>query len=216
MGGKSAAAAGQVAKQRSAPATILLPRPILLSNCPNAFAVQPAVPGFVPSNVPTGRSRSRRRNCGRKDRAEPGVPRSPGLRNRNSTGARSHAARYGINSTPVGAVRFEPAQLRVAAAAPFLRASRSRQSSPLRPHPGQQELGRGCRDAGPLQHPDLPLLGAELGTHGGDLAAQPVELLGSHSALRSSGTSPNFRISFASLKSPLEGSPVRENAMAPA
>lgn len=37
-----------------------------------------------------------------------------------------------------------------------------------------------------------------------------------HSALRSSGTSPNFRISLASLKSPLDGSPVRENATAPA
>jgi hypothetical protein len=36
------------------------------------------------------------------------------------------------------------------------------------------------------------------------------------SALRSSGTSPNFRISFASPKSPVAGSPLRLNATAPA
>jgi len=45
--------------------------------------------------------------------AEPGVPRSPGLRNRNGTGARSLAARYEANSTPPNAVRFEASQLRV-------------------------------------------------------------------------------------------------------
>ena len=37
-----------------------------------------------------------------------------------------------------------------------------------------------------------------------------------HSALRSSGTSPNFRISLASPNSPVAGSPVRQNAIAPA
>jgi hypothetical protein len=47
--------------------------------------------------------------------------------------------------------------------------------------------------------------------HAGDLVPDPIEV---HSVLRSSGTSPNFRISLASLKSPLDGSPVRENAMA--
>ncbi len=36
-----------------------------------------------------------------------------------------------------------------------------------------------------------------------------------HSAERSSGTSPNFRINLASSKSPLDGSPVREKASAP-
>jgi len=41
---------------RSAPAAVLLPRPIAFLNRPNAFAVQPAVPDFVPSNLPAGRS----------------------------------------------------------------------------------------------------------------------------------------------------------------
>jgi hypothetical protein len=36
-----------------------------------------------------------------------------------------------------------------------------------------------------------------------------------HSALKSSGTSPNFLITLASLKSPVAGSPVRLNATAP-
>jgi hypothetical protein len=36
-----------------------------------------------------------------------------------------------------------------------------------------------------------------------------------HSALRSSGTSPNFLITSASLKTPVAGSPVRLNATAP-
>src|ERR1700681_2011814 len=36
-----------------------------------------------------------------------------------------------------------------------------------------------------------------------------------HSALKSFGTSPNFLITVASLKSPVAGSPVRENATAP-
>jgi hypothetical protein len=71
------------------PAAVLLPGPIVLSNCPNASAVQPAAPGFVPSNCPRvalgADALSAVANCG----AEPGVPRSPGLRNRNSTGARA-------------------------------------------------------------------------------------------------------------------------------
>jgi hypothetical protein len=37
-----------------------------------------------------------------------------------------------------------------------------------------------------------------------------------HNTLRSSGTRPNFRITWASLKSPVEESPVRLNATAPA
>src|SRR5215831_9903878 len=37
-----------------------------------------------------------------------------------------------------------------------------------------------------------------------------------HNALRSSGTSPNRRITLASPNSPVAGSPVRLNAMAPA
>src|SRR5580692_6436200 len=36
-----------------------------------------------------------------------------------------------------------------------------------------------------------------------------------HNALKSSGTSPNFRNTVASLKSPVAGSPVRLNATAP-
>jgi hypothetical protein len=36
-----------------------------------------------------------------------------------------------------------------------------------------------------------------------------------HNALKSSGTSPNFLITLASLKSPVAGSPVRLNATAP-
>src|SRR6266567_9640944 len=36
-----------------------------------------------------------------------------------------------------------------------------------------------------------------------------------HNALRSSGTSPNFLITLASLKTPVAGSPVRLNATAP-
>ena len=55
------------------------------------------------------------------------------------------------------------------------------------------------RDSGALQHPDLALLRAKLTAHVSGFVAHPVEL---HSALRSSGTSPNFRISLASLKSP--------------
>lgn len=142
----------------------------------NAFNLQPAVPGFVPSNLPGGRSWSRRRICGRNEGAEPGVPGSPDLRNRNSTGARAHAARYVVNSTPHGQVRFEPAQLRVAAA-PFRSSSRWRpEIILLRPHACEQEFGRCGRHCGPLQHSDLPLLGADLTPHAGDLVADPVEL----------------------------------------
>lgn len=65
----------------------------------------------------------------------------------------------------------------------------------------------------PLQHLDLALLGAELSAHAGNLVPHPIEF---HTVLRSSGTSLNFRISLASLKSPLDGSPVREKAIAPA
>jgi hypothetical protein len=67
-----------------------------------------------------------------------------------------------------------------------------------------------------LQHPDLAFLGAELAAHAGDLVAHPIQLRGSHNALRSSGTSPNFRISLASPNSPVAGSLQRLNAIAPA
>lgn len=83
----------------------------------------------------------------------------------------------------------------------------------LRPHPDEQQFGGCGGEAYPLQHPDLALLRAELSTHARDFVPDPVEL---HRTLRSSGTSPNFRISLASLKSPDDGSPVGENAMAPA
>jgi hypothetical protein len=46
-----------------------------------------------------------------------------------------------------------------------------------------------------------------------NLQAHPFDLsadeLKGHSALKSSGTSPNFLITLASLKSPVAGSPVR-------
>lgn len=66
------------------------------------------------------------------------------------------------------------------------------------------------------EHPDLALLGADVPAHPRHLVAHPIQLCRSHSALRSSGTSPNLRSSVASLKSPLNGLPVRENATAPA
>jgi hypothetical protein len=51
------------------------------------------------------------------------------------------------------------------------------------------------------------------------LQAQPLDFradeLKGHSVLKSSGTSPNFLIPLASLKSPVAGSPVRLNATAP-
>jgi hypothetical protein len=131
----------------------------------NAFAVQPAVPSFVPSNLLARRSRSRRRICGRKKGAEPGVPRSPGLRNRNSTGARAHAARYVVDSTLHGQVRFEPAQLRVAAAAPFRSSSRSRQRSSIF---ARMRVSRSSADAvATLARCSIPisLLGADLLPH---------------------------------------------------
>src|SRR5277367_2963827 len=48
--------------------------------------------------------------------------------------------------------------------------------------------------------------------HVRDFIAHLVEV---HSALKSSGTSPNFRKTVASLKSPVAGSPVRLNAALP-
>src|SRR5947207_15078444 len=52
-----------------------------------------------------------------------------------------------------------------------------------------------------------------------NLQVQPFDLsadeLKGHSALTSSGTSPNFLITLASLKSPVAGSPVRLKATAP-
>jgi hypothetical protein len=46
--------------------------------------------------------------------------------------------------------------------------------------------------------------------------ARPVaNVIGIHSSLRSSGTSPNFRITFASPNSPVAGSPPRQKASAP-
>ena len=86
----------------------------------------------------------------------------------------------------------------------------------LRPHARQQQFHRHGRGSGPLQHPDLALLGTELAAHASDLVAHPVKLRWSHRADRSSGTSPNFRISLASPNSPVAGSPVRQNAIAPA
>ncbi len=87
VGRQPAAAAGQVAPHKSAPAAVLLPGPIALSKLVQCFAVQPAVPDFVPSNLPrpslpepTSHLRSQ------VEGAESGVPRSPGLRNRHSTG----------------------------------------------------------------------------------------------------------------------------------
>ena len=55
-------------------------------------------------------------------------------------------------------------------------------------------------------------LRADLDTHPRDLVADPVAL---HSALRSAVTLPDFRITLASPKSPVAGSPVRLKATAP-
>ena len=64
-----------------------------------------------------------------------------------------------------------------------------------------------------------PLKGEYLGLLLSDLQPQPFDLgadeLKGHSELKSSGTSPNFLITLASLKSPVAGSPVRLKATAP-
>jgi hypothetical protein len=56
------------------------------------------------------------------------------------------------------------------------------------------------------------LMGPDLSAHPRDLVPGQVDL---HRALRSPGTSPNFRITSASPKSPVAGSPLRLNATAP-
>jgi hypothetical protein len=56
------------------------------------------------------------------------------------------------------------------------------------------------------------LLATYLHAHARDFVANVFEI---HSTLKSSGTSPNFLITVASLKSPVAGSPVRLNATAP-
>jgi hypothetical protein len=86
------------------------------------------------------------------------------------------------------------------------------QAFDIRAHPGEQHLGRDRRCTGPLQHPDLALVGPDLSAHSRDLVPDPVDLYG---ALRSSGTSPNFRITWASPKSLVAGSPLRLKATAP-
>ena len=63
-----------------------------------------------------------------------------------------------------------------------------------------------------LKREDLVLLPTNLQAQPFDLSAD--ELKG-HSVLKSSGTSPNFLITLASLKSPVAGSPVRLKATAP-
>jgi hypothetical protein len=56
------------------------------------------------------------------------------------------------------------------------------------------------------------LLATHLFAHVRDFIMNAVDV---HSALKSSGTSPNFLITLASLKSPVAGSPERLNATAP-
>jgi hypothetical protein len=48
-----------------------------------------------------------------------------------------------------------------------------------------------------------------------EMPASPLIAPRHHNALKSSGTSPNFLITLASLKLPVAGSPVRLNATAP-
>jgi hypothetical protein len=79
-------------------------------------------------------------------------------------------------------------------------------------HPCQQQFCRRSTNAGTLKREDLILLPANLQAQPFDLSAD--ELKG-HSVLKSPGTSPNFLITLASLKSPVAGSPVRLNATAP-
>jgi hypothetical protein len=79
-------------------------------------------------------------------------------------------------------------------------------------HPCQQQSRRHRTDAGALKVDDLILLPANLQAQPFDLSSD--ELKG-HSALKSSGTSPNLLITLASLKSPVAGSPVRLKATAP-
>jgi hypothetical protein len=56
------------------------------------------------------------------------------------------------------------------------------------------------------------LISTYLHAHARDFVANVVEV---HNAPKSSGTSPNFLITLASLKSPVAGLPVRLNATAP-
>jgi hypothetical protein len=79
-------------------------------------------------------------------------------------------------------------------------------------HPLKQQFRRRRTNAGTLKREDFILLPTNLQAQPFDLGAD--ELKG-HSALKSSGTSPNFLISLASLKSPVEGSPLRLKATAP-
>jgi hypothetical protein len=78
-------------------------------------------------------------------------------------------------------------------------------------HPCQQQFRRRSTNAGPLKREDLFLLPANLQVQPFVLSAD--DLMG-HSPLNS-GTSPNFLITLASLKSPVAGSPVRLKATAP-
>jgi hypothetical protein len=79
-------------------------------------------------------------------------------------------------------------------------------------HPCQQQFSRRSINAGTLKREDFILLPTNLQVQPFDLSGD--ELKG-HSALKSSGTSPNFLTTLASLKSPVAGSPVRLKATAP-
>jgi hypothetical protein len=68
-----------------------------------------------------------------------------------------------------------------------------------------------CRADLVTRHIDRSLLRASLSRQPRDL----VTVVEVHSSLRSAGTSPNFRITFASPNSPVAGSPLRLNASAP-
>src|SRR5438445_10100803 len=79
-------------------------------------------------------------------------------------------------------------------------------------HSRQQQFSRRGTNLGTLKREDLFLLPANLQAQSFDLSGD--ELKG-HSALKSSGTSPNFLITLASPKSPVAGSPVRLKVTAP-
>ncbi|MHC2385683.1 hypothetical protein ACVMFA_002185 [Bradyrhizobium liaoningense] len=70
-------------------------------------------------------------------------------------------------------------------------------------HPRQQQFCRRSTNAGTSECENLFLLPPNFEAQPFDLSADELK---SHSVLKSSGTSPNFLITLASLKSPVAGS----------
>lgn len=111
MDGKSAAAAGQVANKETGPGNRIAAEADLALKLSKCFRGSTRSPGLRSiERMPAGRSRSRRRNCSRKDSGR--SPECLGVRGSATVTAPKRAARYRPNSTPTLAVRFEPSQLR--------------------------------------------------------------------------------------------------------